>query len=145
VPPPAVPAPPVPKPAGAAPPSSPSRADREAAPPAPAVDDDAAIRRVVATYARAIENKDLALFRSVKPNLTRDEEQRIEAGFRAVSSQRVAVTILSIERADARATVVLRRRDTIEAGGRRQTADSRQSLTLVRSSSGAWTIVDIGR
>ena len=30
--------------------------------------DDAAIRRLVATYGRAIESKDLALFRSVKPN-----------------------------------------------------------------------------
>ena len=29
-----------------------------------------AIRRVVATYARAIETKDVALFRTVKPNLS---------------------------------------------------------------------------
>jgi len=50
-------------------------------------DDEAAIRRVVATYQRAIENKDLALFRSVKPNLSREEERRIEEGFRAVTSQ----------------------------------------------------------
>ncbi|MCL4814595.1 MAG: hypothetical protein KJ061_19075, partial [Vicinamibacteraceae bacterium] len=125
-----------------APPARPERAD----PPAPSpADDEAAIRRAVATYARAIETKDLALFRSVKPNLTRDEEQRIEAGFRAVTSQRVNVTILSIDRKNGQARVTLRRRDTIEAGGRRQTADSRQTLTLVRSPAGAWTIVDIGR
>jgi hypothetical protein len=59
--------------------------------------DDTVIRRVVATYARAIETKDLALFRSVKPNLTSDEQRRIEQGFRAVASQQVSMSVISIE------------------------------------------------
>ena len=122
------------------------RRDRDPAPvaPPPAEDDEAAIRRVVATYARAIETKDLSLFRSVKPNLSREDERRIAEGFRAVSLQQVNVTILSIERRGSEATVRLRRRDAIEAGGRRQTTETDQSMTLARTGSG-WVIVEIGR
>src|SRR5204863_10183930 len=57
--------------------------------------EEAAIRRGVATYARAIETKDVALFRTVKPNLSSDEQRRIEEGFSAVASQQVNITILS--------------------------------------------------
>ena len=99
---------------------------------------------MVATYARAIENKDLALFRTVKPNITPDEQRRIEEGFRAVTSQRVAVTIVSIDRRGQEATVRLRRQDTIQASGRTQTANSQQVMTLIRSASG-WVIREIGR
>ena len=57
--PPVVPPVQTPSPAGA------ERVDRE--PRVPREDDDAAIRRVTSTYARAIETKDLALFRSKLP------------------------------------------------------------------------------
>jgi hypothetical protein len=107
-------------------------------------DDESAIRRAVDTYAHAIETKNLALFRSVKPNLSRAEEERIESGFRAVSSQQVTVSILSIERRGAQASVRLRRRDTIDAAGRRQTTETEQRLTLARRDNG-WVIVEIGR
>ena len=113
-----------------------------AAPARPAESDEAAIRRVVATYARAIETKDLGLFRSVKPNLSLEEQRRIEDGFRAVTSQRVALTIVSIEPHGQDATVSVRRRDTIQAGGREQTADSVQTMTLAHAASG-WLIRDI--
>jgi hypothetical protein len=106
-------------------------------------DDDAAIRRVIATYGRAIETKNLALFRSVKPNLSADEERRITAGFRSVSSQQVAITILSIDRKGDNAVVRLRRRDTIVAGGRQQTSEAQQTMTL--SKRGNWTIDQIGQ
>ena len=85
--------------------------------PSPAEDDEAAIRRVVTAYARAIETKDLSLFRSVKPNLSREEERRVAEGFRAVSAQQVSLTVLVIDRRGQEATVRLRRRDTVEAGG----------------------------
>jgi len=106
--------------------------------------DDALIRRVVATYARAIETKDLALFRSVKPNLSADEQRRIEEGFRAVSSQQVTLSVISLEQHGQQASVRLRRRDTIRAGGRQQTADSLQTMTFTRAASG-WVISEIGR
>ena len=128
---------------GTAPPAAEPR-EREKPPPAPpaAEEDDAAIRRVTATYARAIENKDVALFRSIKPNLSREEERRLQEGFRAVTSQRVNLTILSIDRRGDEASLVLRRRDIIQAGGREQTAESQQTMTLARTGRG-WTIVDI--
>ena len=112
--------------------------------PTPVETDDAAIRRVVMNYARAIESKDIGLFRRVKPNLSADEQRRIEDGFRAVTSQQVDMTILSIEQHGDDASVRLRRRDTIQAGGRQQTTESQQTMTLTRSASG-WVIRDIGR
>jgi hypothetical protein len=104
--------------------------------------DEAAIRRLTASYARAIETKDIGLFRSIKPNLTREEERRLQDGFRAVTSQRVNTTILSIDRKGDEAIVVLRRRDTIQAQGREQTAESQQTLRMSRAS-GNWVILEI--
>jgi ketosteroid isomerase-like protein len=115
--------------------------DRKLPPPA---DEDAAIRALVATYVRAIESKDLALFRSIKPNLGADEERRIQQGFRAVTSQKVNITITSIDRRGDTASLQLQRQDIIEAGGRRQSPESRQTMTLAKSN-GTWIIVEIGR
>jgi hypothetical protein len=154
----AKPEPPATKPEPAAPPPSaveataPKPALPAAAPPptvtAPkppaetAAADEAAIRRVIDTYGRAIESKDLALFRSVKPNLSPAEERRLQEGFRAVSSQRVTLTVTAIDRQGPVASVTVRRRDIIDAGGRRQTVESQQRLSLERSGSG-WVITDI--
>jgi serine/threonine protein kinase len=107
-----------------------------------AEEDEAAIRRAASMYAHAIEAKDLALFRSIKPNLSREEERRLQDGFRAVSSQRVALTVVSIERHGDDATVKVKRRDTIETGGRNQTIDSDQILQMTRASAG-WVVVAI--
>jgi hypothetical protein len=104
--------------------------------------DDAAIRSVISTYGRAIEGKDLKLFRTIKPNLTAEEERRLQEGFRAVASQRVSLTVISLERKGDQASAVVRRRDELEAGGRRQTSDSRQTLTLSRSGN-TWIITEI--
>ena len=68
----------------------------------------------------------------------------MEDGFRAVASQHVNITILSIDRRDQRATVRLRRRDTIDANGREQTTESQQTMTLIRTGAG-WVIGEIGR
>jgi serine/threonine protein kinase len=145
-PPPATPAPPAIAPSPASPVSLPrpesSERRESAAGSASPESDDAVIRRVVATYARAIETKDLALFRSVKPNLTPDEQRRIEQGFRAVASQQVSMTIISIEPRGSDALVRVRRRDTIQAGGRQQITESLQTLTLTRTVSG-WVIREI--
>ena len=96
----------------------------------------------MATYARAIETKDLGLFRSIKPNLSAEEQRRLENGFRAVSSQQVSLAIVSIDRHGDEATVVIKRRDTIDAGGRRQVVDSDQTLQLTRTA-GGWVVVTI--
>jgi hypothetical protein len=129
----------------AAPAPAPPVVERIAPAPAagpPAEDEEAAIRRVIATYGRAIESKDLSLFRSIKPNLSSEEERRLRDGFRAVSSQQVNLTILTIDRRGQEATVVVRRRDTIQPGGRPQTAESQQTIRLARTA-GAWVILEI--
>jgi serine/threonine protein kinase len=122
---------------------------RAAAPPAaapavPVEDDEAAIRRLVANYARAIETKDIALFRTLKPNLTPAERQTIESGFRAVGSQQVTLTIESIDRQGQEAYVRLRRHDVVELNGRRRMVDNEQVLRLLKSPAG-WVILRIGR
>jgi len=127
--PPAVPPPPVPVPAPAA---------------SAAEDDDTAIRRVIAAYARAIETKDLNAFRSVKPNLSGAEQRRLEDSFRSVASQKVDINVLAIERRGPTAVVKVKRRDTLTASGRSQTSESQQTLTLIRSGAG-WVISEIGR
>jgi hypothetical protein len=115
---------------------------KEAPAPAPAMTDDTAIRQVIATYGRAIEGKDINLFRSIKPNLTPQEERRVLDGFRAVTSQRVSLTVISIALKGESASAIVRRRDDIEAGGRKQTTDARQVLTLSRAA-GGWVITEI--
>jgi protein kinase-like protein len=142
--PPPEPAPSVSQTAPARPETPTERHDAAAGPARGPETDDAAIRRVVMTYARASESKDLALYRTVKPNLSPDEQRRIEDGFRAVTSQKVDVAVLSIEQRGQDATVRLRRRDTIQAGGRQQTTESLQTMILTRTASG-WTIREIGR
>jgi len=138
------PAPPAPAAIPSPPPARPVEAPRppEPARPAPDEADDAAIRRVVATYGRAIETKDLALFRSIKPNLSSDEERRLQQGFRAVGSQQVRLTVTGIDRRGDTASVVVQRRDVLDVGGRRQTVDARQTLTLARAA-GGWVITEI--
>ena len=144
--------PPIPAPPTAVTPNpaaiSVERTPDKPAPPAPSSDraaaerDEAAIRQLVASYARAIETKDMALFRTIKPNLSLDEERRLQAGFRAVTSQRVSLEIVSFDHRGEAASVVVKRHDTIRAGGREQTADSQQMLRFSRAASG-WVIVEI--
>jgi hypothetical protein len=131
-------------PARPEPPAASRERDTSPAAAPPVEDDESVIRRIVATYARAIETKDLALFRSVKPNLSSVEQRRLEDGFRSVSSQRVSITILSINRRGQEASVRLRRHDEIEVGGRSQTVESQQTLMLVHAGAG-WVIREIGR
>jgi hypothetical protein len=103
--------------------------------------DEAAIRQVLVEYAQAIESKDLARFRAVKPNLTKDEELRLQKAFASVQSQVVKITIQSIQVQDRQATVRVSRRDTINSS---MIASFPQTLLLDRAPEG-WTIREIGR
>jgi len=102
---------------------------------------DAEIRRVIAEYARAIEGKDLALFRAVKPNLSGDEEKRLQDAFKAIKSQQVAITIDSIQVEGAQATVRVSRQDVINGRAMRAV---HQTFRLVQGGPG-WTIQTIGQ
>ncbi|MFQ5789536.1 MAG: protein kinase [Acidobacteriota bacterium] len=110
----------------------------------PGVNEKTAIRKAIASYERAIETKDLALFKAVKPNLSRDEEKRVQAGFDAVRSQQVEIDILSIEVEGQRATVRLARRDTIDINGSQQETQVEQAMSLTKTV-GGWVIVAIHR
>jgi hypothetical protein len=159
-PPSAAPEPPAPAPAAPAPPAAatadatPAVKPTEPAPPPTSVpppasstateNDDVLITRVIEAWARAIEGKDLAAYRALKPNMSAAEQRRIEEGFRAVSSQRVSITILGIEKRGTQAIVRLRRRDAIVVDGRQQTTDTQQTITVARAGS-SWVIRDIGR
>ena len=103
--------------------------------------DEGAISAVIADYARAIETRNLELFRSVKPVLSPDEEQRLAIAFANAESHSVKVTLRSIEVRESRATVHLARRDTIGS----IVASFPQTIVLTRGEKGGWTIDEIGR
>lgn len=103
--------------------------------------DEGAISAVIADYARAIETKNLDLFRSVKPVLSPDEEQRLRMAFANAESHSVKVTLRSIEVKESRATVHLARRDTIGS----IVASFPQTIFLTRGGKGGWTIDLIGK
>jgi demethoxyubiquinone hydroxylase (CLK1/Coq7/Cat5 family) len=103
--------------------------------------DEAAIQKLIADYGRAIETKDMVLFKAVKPNITSDEERRTRAGFQAVKSQTVRITVVSVEVAGEAAVVKVARRDTINGG---LVSSFPQTLRLTRAA-GGWGIVEIGK
>ena len=106
-------------------------------------DDDAAIREVLATFERAIETKDMTLYRSVRPTLSADEVSRVRAGFEAVESQQVDLRIVSIDVQGDQAVVRLSRRDTIQTGGGEQHRESNQTVRLTKMPEG-WVIIQMG-
>jgi hypothetical protein len=103
--------------------------------------DETAIRKVIGDYARAIESKDLGLFKMVKPNLTSDEEKRAKAAFASIQSQVVKITFLSIDVRETQAVVKVTRRDTINGS---IPGAFPQTFNLSRSRTG-WVIDEIGR
>ena len=121
----------------APPPSAPAPRAAPAAPPAAsaaaAESDDAAIRRTLATYALAVEKKDVSLFRTVRPGLSAAEEGRLRDSFKQIESQQVTLEIEDIRVEGRTATVRLTRKDSLVVGGRRQTQNSRQVLRLEKT------------
>jgi hypothetical protein len=103
--------------------------------------DEAAIRKLIGDYARAIEKKDLDLFKTVKPNLTPEEEKRAKAAFASIQSQVVKITFLSIDVKETQAVVKVTRRDTINGS---IPGAFPQTFSLSKSRSG-WVIDEIGR
>ncbi len=107
--------------------------------PAP-TNDEPAIRRVVDEYARAIQSKDIDLFRAVKPNLSAEEEKRLRAVFKQYKSYKVSATVTSIQIDGSMARVRISRQDTIDGNP----VSLQQQLTMVKGPEG-WTIREIGQ
>jgi hypothetical protein len=106
--------------------------------------DETLIRRAIGVYERAIESKDLELFRSVLPGLSADEERRLRASFAQVTRQEVDIRIDGLTVTGDTATARLSRQDVVETGGRTQTTRSAQTMRLARRGAG-WVIVELGR
>jgi hypothetical protein len=100
-----------------------------------------AVKHLLATYERAIETKDLALFRSVKPNLTDDEGRRLRKAFDSTKTQEVTITIAGVDCQDKTCVVRLNRRDTIDAS---IVSSFPQTMRLSQSPDG-FVIEEIGR
>jgi hypothetical protein len=99
------------------------------------------IRKVLEAYVRAVEAKDVQMFRAVKPNLSDEEEKRVRAAFKSVQTQKVKMTVLSVDVKDAHAVVKVARRDTINGT---IVSSFPQTFQLAKETAG-WTIQDIGR
>ena len=115
--------------------------DLQSAAAAASSPDESAIRKVIADYAKAIENKDVDLFKSVKPNLSADEEKRARTAFASIQSQVVKITFLSIEMKEHQAVVKVTRRDTINGS---IPGAFPQTFTMSKGRTG-WVIEEIGR
>jgi len=88
-----------------------------------------AVRHLVEQYGRAIETRDVGLFRSVMPGIGADEEARLKESFAGVRSDVVGITIRSVSMDEASATVQVLREDTVD--GQRM-KPVRQNLHLIR-------------
>jgi hypothetical protein len=102
--------------------------------------EEKALRRALEAYVSAIEAKDLAAFRAVKPNLTAEEERRARKAFDSLKSQAIVMTVNAADVQDATAIIKVSRRDTINGG---IVSSFPQTFTLVRAREG-WTIQEIG-
>jgi serine/threonine protein kinase len=138
------PEPPPSAPARPAEPQAPSTSQPSTSAAAEREKDEAAVRAVIAAYERAIETKNLDLFRSVRPGLSAAEEGRLRESFRQVDSQDVTISINDLRIDGRSASVRLARSDVIVSGGRRQTQNSQQTIRLEKTGA-SWVIVEIGR
>ena len=109
--------------------------------PKPVVDEEAAVRQVVARLKQAIEQRDLALYKRLRPNLKPDEERRLRDAFQNVTSQQVDYLVDSVSVEGDKATLRVTR--TGRVSGQAVPA-VRQVLHLVRTENG-WVISEIGQ
>ena len=106
-----------------------------------ALAEEAAIRKLLERYVHAIETKDVAQFRAVKPNLSEDEEKKARKAFDSLQSQSVVITVQSVEVQGDTALVRVSRRDTINGT---IVSSFPQSFSLARLRE-EWSIREIGR
>lgn len=106
-----------------------------------ALAEEAAIRKLLERYVHAIETKDVAQFRAVKPNLSDDEEKKAKRAFESLRSQAIVITVQSVEVQGDTAIVRVSRRDTINGS---IVSSFPQSFVLAKAHED-WSIREIGR
>jgi outer membrane biosynthesis protein TonB len=127
----------------AAAPETPPRAAAPEPPPAAttAETDEAAIRRLIRIFEQAIETKDIGLYRSVRPGLTRAAEAVLMNSFRQIDTQEIEVRVENLRIDGKTATARIARRDLLTTAGRRQTQNSTQNLRFEKTGAG-WIIAE---
>jgi tetratricopeptide (TPR) repeat protein len=135
--------PPTPPPTPTAAPPTPAPTPHPATPPPTAapVDEEPAIRKVIADFGRAIESKNLTLYKSLRPNLSADDERRLKAAFEGSPSQQVSMAVGTIQLTGSEARVRVTRRDTFK--GRSQ--DPVQQTLVLSKGPGGWTIREVSQ
>jgi len=101
---------------------------------------EAEVRQVIAEYGRAMETRDLALYRALKPDLSAEDEKRLRQAFKDNKTLRVGITVDSVQVEGDRATVRVTRQDVIDG---RPTKAVSQVFRLVRAGA-TWQIQAIG-
>jgi hypothetical protein len=96
---------------------------------------------VIRVYERAIETKDVALYRSIRPNLSRAAEGVLMNSFRQIDSQEIDIQVENLRIDGRTASARLVRRDTLVTAGRRQTQNSTQTLRFEKTEAG-WIIAE---
>jgi hypothetical protein len=99
------------------------------------------IQTTLESYVKAIETKDIALFKKVKPNTTADEERRLKAAFDSVKSHAITLAIQSIELQGGSAIVRVARRDTLNA----TIVNSTSQVFQMAKDARAWSIQELRR
>ena len=104
---------------------------------------EAEVQRVIAEYGRAMETRDLTLYRALLPGLSSEAEKRLREAFKGYKPQRVGITVDSVQVSPDgdRATVRATRQDVFDG---RPTKAVSQTFQLVRVG-GAWQIQSIGQ
>jgi len=87
-----------------------------------------------------LETRDLGLFKSVMPGLSRERERPVRESFRDVRSLRVSLTVHSVEVSGGRAFARVSRTDVLEGKGMKPTS---ATFVLVERD-GVWAIESIG-
>ncbi len=102
---------------------------------------ETAIVAVIEDYVRAIETKDVKLFRRVKPALSEAEEKRLQTAFASVQKQSIELTVRGLEIADGKAQLKASRRDTLSGG----IVSSFPQTFALEKQHDSWVIAEIGR
>jgi len=105
-----------------------------------ALDQNAAILRAVDQYRQSFENRDIALFRSIYPGLSSDEEKKTRMAFDQIKDWQIGLSVGSVNVQGDRATVTTSRQDVVNG---RQMAAREWVFHLVRQGT-QWRIESMG-
>jgi serine/threonine protein kinase len=101
--------------------------------------DRSAILAVLADYEKAVETKDFALLRAVKPNLAADEEK----AFRRTDQQEIELRVDDIGIQGGEATAHVTRSDRLDVQDALQQSEARKQTFHLRKEGAKWVIVEI--